>query len=274
MEILIELLSKVPNVIWSAVIASLLTFAGVFITNKGNERRQSALLKHEKEKFEAENKLELKKEVFLSVASSFADVLNVIPKLMNLEFTQKDIETQIAGHSGIVAKSYLAAKEQTVAEILNFSSEVGDTLINLLKQRATVLDHKYAIEIYKSTISKANEEKDRIVSIMKEINLQGSQNNFNFDYLKQSYDSQDNIVKEISKNKEEEESILKPLHINFSRKCLEEHARLLSLLPPMTIALRKELDNDSESSVFIEALNNSITKMNSSFEKYFTIDKA
>jgi hypothetical protein len=30
--------------------------------------------------------------VFLDVAKSFADVLGIIPKLTNLEFTQKDIE--------------------------------------------------------------------------------------------------------------------------------------------------------------------------------------
>jgi hypothetical protein len=40
---------------------------------------------------------------------------------MNLEFTQKDIETKMADHSGIVAKSYLVAKESSVVEILNYS---------------------------------------------------------------------------------------------------------------------------------------------------------
>ncbi|CAC9651318.1 hypothetical protein, partial [uncultured Gammaproteobacteria bacterium] len=178
--------SKVPNVIWSAIIASLLTILGVWLTNKGNEKRQIALLEHEKLKFQSEQKLALKKEVFLSVASSFADVLGVIPKLINLEFTQKEIETKIENHSGIVAKSYLAARETTVAEILKYSSETGETFISLIKDRAVVLDHKKAIEIYQTTIDTANEEKNRIVSIMKEYNLQGRNDPAAFDYLNAS----------------------------------------------------------------------------------------
>ena len=273
MEIFVCWISKVPNVIWSAVIASFLTFLGVLWTNKGNERRQAALLEHEKIKFQSAQKLALKKEVFLDVASSFADVLGVIPKLMNLDFTQKEIEIQIKNHSGIVAKSYLAAKEKTVAEILKYSSEVGEVFIKLMKDRAVLLDHKKAIEIYQSTIDAANNEKNRIVSIMKELNLQGRNDPATFDYLNNSYDSQENIVHKSTDNKEGEEEILKPLHIKFAKKCISEHGRLLSLLPPMTIALRNELDNDGESQIFIDALNESIQRMKISFDSLFE-DKA
>ena len=161
MEVLICWISKVPNVIWSAVIASLLTFFGVYLTNKGNERRQTAALNYEKEKFQAEQKLALKKEVFLNVASSFSDVLGIFPKLMNLDFSDNEINEQTADHGGVVAKSYLAAKEDSVAEILNYSAETAETLLSLLKDRATLLDHKKAIEIYQDTIGSANEEKNR-----------------------------------------------------------------------------------------------------------------
>ena len=57
MESFIELISKVPNVVWSAVIASFLTFLGVLWTNRGSEKRQAALLEHEKQKYQSEQKL-------------------------------------------------------------------------------------------------------------------------------------------------------------------------------------------------------------------------
>jgi len=269
MEIIICWISKVPNVVWSAVIASLLTFSGVLWTNKGTEKRQAALLEHEKQKFQSEQKLALKKEVFLNVASSFANVLGVIPKLMNLEFTQKEIESQIENHGGIVAKSYLAAREESVAEILKYSSETGEVFISLFKDRTIVLDHNKAIEIYQSTINAANEEKNRIVSIMKEYNLQGRNDPAAFDYLNTSYEAQEKIVQQNTERKEEQVAILKPLHIEFAKKCISEHGRLLSLLPPMTIALRNELDNDGNSQVFIDALNESIERMKIAFNGLF-----
>lgn len=273
-ESIIELMSKVPNVFWSAVIASCLTFLGVLWTNRGNEKRQAALLEHEKQKYQSEQRLALKKEVFLNVARSFADVLGIVHKLINLDFTQKDIETKIADHSGIVAKSYLAAKERTVAAILNYSAETAEVFIKLMKERAVVLDHKNAIEIYQSTIDSANNEKDRIISIMKELNLQGHNNQATFDYLNKSYEIQASIVNRSKASLEEEESKMQPLYMDFAKKCMSEHSRLLSLLPPMTIALRAELENDQDSQTFIDALNDNIERMNIAFDSFFESEEA
>ncbi|MFA7092230.1 MAG: hypothetical protein WC149_10300 [Arcobacteraceae bacterium] len=267
MKLLICWISQVPNVIWSAIIASLLTFLGVMWTNKGNERRQISLLDHEKEKFQSEQKLALKKEVFLNLASSFADVLGIIPNLMNLNFSEKDIKEQMGNHSGIVAKSYLVAKENSVAEILNYSSEVAETLLNLMKDRIILIDHKNAIEIYQSMIDSANTEKNRILSMMKEFNLQGRNDKVIFDYLDNSYKFQEDIIKSTMKSIEEQELLLKPLHVNYSKKCIQEHCRLVSLLPPMTIALRNELNNNSDSEVFINALSVNVSRTNAAFGK-------
>jgi hypothetical protein len=274
MEYIIELICKVPDVIWSAIIASCLTFIGVLWTNKGNERRQTALLDHEKQKYQSEQKLALKKEVFLNVARSFADVLGIIPKLINLDFSQKEIETQMADHSGIVAKSYLAAKETSVAEILNYSAETAESFINLMKDRAVILDHKKAESIYQSYIDSANAEKDRVISILKELNLQGRKDPAIFDYLNKNYEIQEGIVQKNIINKEEQTSILEPLHLSFTKNCLSEHSRLLSMLPPMTIALRGELENDENSQIFIDALNLNIERMNKAFDNLLASPEA
>ncbi len=193
----------------------------------------------------------------------------MIPKLINLEFSKKEIESEIADHGGIVAKAYLSAKETTVAKILDYSAETAESLISLMKDRAIVLDHNKAIEIYQSTIDTANNEKNRIITIMQELNLQGRKDAATFDYLNKSYDIQEGIVSKSMKSKEEQETLLKPLHLEFAKKCIAEHGRLLSLLPPMTIALRNELDNDGDSQVFIDALNDNIQKMNKAFDSIF-----
>lgn len=64
MDIFIYWFSQVPNVIWSAIITSLLTFLGVMWTNKGKERRQVILFQYKKEKFQSKQKLTLKKKCF------------------------------------------------------------------------------------------------------------------------------------------------------------------------------------------------------------------
>lgn len=262
-----------PSVIWSGIIGSLigscLTILGVFLTNRGHEKRQAALLDHEKQKYKSEQQLALKKEVFLNVAKSFADVLGVITKLTNLDFTQKEIEAQISDHSGIVAKAYLAAKEDSVAAILSYSADTAEALIKLMDERAVILGYKKEIEIYQSIIDSAISEKNRIFSMMANLNPQGINSQATFDYLNKSYEAQENIFTQNTANAEEERLIMQPLYLSFAKKCIQEHSRLLSLLPPMVTALRGELENDQNPQIFIDALNKNIERMNVAFAKLF-----
>jgi hypothetical protein len=267
MDLLICWISKIPNVVWSAVIASFLTFLGVLWTNKGNERRQIALLAYEESKLKSEQKISLKRDVFLEVAGSFANVLGIIPKLMNLNITDKDIEAQMGDHSAKVAKTYLSAAETSVAEILKYSADIAEAYLGLVKPRVVLLDHKAAVDIYQDTINTANAEKNRIVSIMKELNLQGRTDEATFNYLNTSYKTQDKIIEENLQHQDEQKNILQRLHQDYCKKCISEHGRLLSLLPTMTIALRQELENDGDSQVFIDAINESVQRMKVSFEQ-------
>jgi len=169
----------------------------------------------------------------------------------------------------VLSLNHIAAKEESVADILNYSAEIAESLLILMKERAILLEHKKAIEIYQSTIATANAEKNRILLMMKEFNFQGRKDPNTFDYLSKSYETQENIVVSSTTAMEKQKAILGPLNINYARQCIKEHGRLLSLLPPMTIALRKELDNDGDSDVFVTALNNNISRMNKAFGGLF-----
>ncbi|MGR5295350.1 hypothetical protein ACPV5U_02755 [Vibrio mediterranei] len=264
---ILKMIESVPDVVWSGIVASCLTLLGVFLTNKGNAQRQRDLLEHEKIKYKSEQKLNLKKEVYLNLADSFSGALGVIPKLVNLDLSQKEIEIILKDHSGSVAKSYLVARESTVAEILDFSAETAEALLPLFKKRAVLLDHKKAIEIYQSTIDAANEEKSRIVSMFKELNLQSRKDSSLYDYLNGNYELNDKISNRNNALKSEQESILRKLHVEFTQTCLQEHSRLLSKLPKMTIALREELESDENPAVFVAALNRNIERMSGAYDE-------
>ena len=263
------LITKVPNVVWSGVIASFLTFLGVLWTNKGHEKRQVTLLDHETEKYKADQKLSLKKEVFLEVANSFGNVLTIIPKLSDLEFSQKDIEQRLSGHAGIVAKSYLVAEESSVEEIIRFSGDMAEVLLELIPVRNSLLSHKLASEIYQKTIDTAREEKRQISLIMRDFNLKGEVDPATAEYLRGHYRLQDEIIDTNSKSKAKQLKILGPESLRFSKKCIAEQSKLSALVAPMTIALRNELENNGDSQVFTNALNQSISRMDIAFKKLY-----
>jgi len=269
MESINNFMNTIPAVIWSAIIASLLTIFGVWLTNRGNARRQSELLAHEEKKFKFEQNLALKKEVFLEVAASFSRALSVFPRLVDLTIPQKEMFSVMDEHGPTVAKSYLIAKEDTVSKLLAYSNEVTEAYFPLLKSRIILLDHNENITIYQDMISKAEKEQDRLIGIMKELNLQGNSDQHTWDYINKSIESQGKIIIEYNESIKEQQSILEPLHKEFAAECISAYARLGTSIAPVTIAVRKELDNDIDSKLFSETMNAAMARMEDKFAKEF-----
>ncbi len=265
-----KMITAVPNVIWSAVIASILTFVGVMWTNRGHAQLQRELLLHESERFRFEQNMSLKKEVFLDAAASFSKVLMLFSRLSDLNFSDRDIKEVLSEHGPAVAKIQLVAKEETVEKILAFSNDLSETYLSMLKPRAILLDHKSAIEIYEGMINDSENEKERIISIMKELNLQGGADQSTFEFLQSSYETQDQYKKETKENINEHRSILTPLHKEFAEKCISEYGRLSISIAPVTIAARQELDNDTDSELFENAINQSMAQMKDAFGKFLS----
>lgn len=266
-------MKQVPDTVWSAIIASILTFIGVLWTNKGNEKRQIKLLEHEKEKHQAELRNTLKKDVFLEVASSFAAVLHIIPKLADLNLAESEINKELNHHSSIVAKTYLSANENTVVEILKFDKEIAKSYLELLKTRVILLDNKRAVEIYQETINNANEEKNRILSIIKELNLQYPKeiiDDSTFSYINKNYQIQEKILTDTISLRDQQQQILDDTLALFWKECISVYCKLNLLLPPMCIALRRELNNNVDSQIFTDAVKNSVKEMKEIFDQYLS----
>ncbi len=101
------------------------------------------------------------------------------------------------------------------------------------------------------------------------MNLRGVHDQAAANYLKESYDIQNRVVKESTESKEKQEDILQVLKINFIKKCTGKHSQLLALLAPMTIAIREELETDGDSAAFAKALDDNVARMIAAFDKLF-----
>lgn len=227
------------------------------------------MLSHEEVKFKFEQNMALKKEVFLEVASSFSKVLGIFPRLIDLEIKMDQIREEVNDNGPAASKAYLVAKEDTVSKLMEFSSDVMETFLSLVKPRAVLLDHKSAIDIYRGMISNSEAEQERLLSIMKEINLQGIKDKRKFDYLQECYENEKGRIEDARAGLDHQKNELGTLHKDFATKCISEYGRLCASVVPMTIAIRDELDNDEASSLLIDAMNKSVGRMEAAFEKLF-----
>ncbi|NWF37539.1 chromosome partitioning protein ParA [Mariprofundus sp. NF] len=268
MEGVISILSGVPDVIWAAIIASFLTFIGVLLTNRGSQQSLAMQLNHDKEKFIYDQDIALKKEVFLEAAEKFSLSLATIPKMVNLEITIESISHDIGVHGPSAAKLYIIAKEETVAKAIEFSNELSESFLSLFKTRAELMDSKEAISIYEEIIKGSETEQQRILSIMKELNLHGHSDSSKWDYLNNSFDTESKNIEEKKKTIDSLKSEMDPKHIQFSKRCLNEYARLSVLLSPMIIAVRSELHTTENTDEFTSIIRESMIRMQHSYDGF------
>ena len=90
---IIRLLKEIPNVVWSAIIASLITLSGVWLSNRNSRNLQQNQLRHDAERRNSERELALRKEVYLealeSISISIARISHLNPTDFANNTTQK-----------------------------------------------------------------------------------------------------------------------------------------------------------------------------------------
>jgi hypothetical protein len=85
-----------------------------------------------------------------------------------------------------------------------------------MKEREVVLGHQKTIEIYQSTINSAENEKDRIISRIKELNHQSHNNQSTLDNLNEKYDVQESIKYNTRNRLEKQESTFESSYLLIS----------------------------------------------------------
>src|SRR5262245_53109824 len=84
----LDLLKFIPDVVWSGIIASLLTLSGVLISNKSNTARLRMQLNHDAEQKERDRKATIRREVYIRAAEELVKAnTHLVPsrKLISLK---------------------------------------------------------------------------------------------------------------------------------------------------------------------------------------------
>jgi len=261
------IITSVPNVVWSAIIASCLTFLGVMLTNRGYAQRQRESLAHEERKFQFEQNMVLKKEVYLEMAAMFARALGIIPKLVNLEFSCKELGEYSTDPEEAAAKALLIADTDTVSILQEFTADLSEEILLLIKQREKLLDHRKAIDIYQEMIANANSEKDRLIAILKESNIQGEGDIYTLTYIENNYKSLEGTITTANNRIDEQKAALEPAYAEFVQKCWAEYTRLSVSMVPVIISVRNELDSGIDARKFEDIMQKSMSRVVSMMNK-------
>ena len=119
------LIKSVPDVIWAAIIASLLTLGGVLATNRGNHNRLMKQLSHDANQRDRERKMELQQQVYLGGAEAITANYLIINKLPNLTITDSDLSKQFSDSSASISKVNVIGSDNAVKAVSELSIAIA-----------------------------------------------------------------------------------------------------------------------------------------------------
>jgi hypothetical protein len=120
--------------------------------------------------------------------------------MSNLGVSDSDLSNQFSKSAAIISKVYAIGSSKTVKTVSELTSAMGSKYLLLIAERIPLVQRKQEIEIQNELIIKASAERDQMIEIMKNVNLQGVQDDRLMSVVERNFKFQKEQVENCWKN--------------------------------------------------------------------------
>ena len=159
-----EILSSVPDAVWAAIMASLLTLSGVVLTNRHFTSRQKQQLAHEKEQSAIAREFDLRRSVYLDAAEEITLALQHLSNIAHIDTAKENISKPLTGFFISTNKACLVASTETVAVLNNFLIEFSQAFFELLEKTTPIQNARTTRDIQNTAYDKYQAEVLRLLA--------------------------------------------------------------------------------------------------------------
>jgi len=239
---ILNFLLKIPDVVWAAVIASLLTLGGVFLTNRGSYKRLLKQLEHEASQKDRNRNMEIRRQVYLDAAEAITENHLILMKISDLGISDSDLSKQFSKSESVISKVYAIGSAKTVKTVSELTSAIGSKYLLLIAERIPLVRRKHEIEIQNELIIKASAERDQMIEIMKNVNLQGIQNDRLMNVAERNFKFQQEQVSKLVEKRNQLMEINGKEQIQLGMKCFLASKEVSKFFAPAINSVREEMD--------------------------------
>lgn len=182
-----QLFQGVPDVIWSGIIASVLTLSGVLISNRSNTTRLQTQLTHDREEKVKERTLSLRREVYLKATEELVKLNAFLASLPQQDITKGNLGEGFVGFQTASARLQLVAEPRTTLLAMRLSATYGELFLELMHHLMVLSKAKSDIQIADEQYTKVKNEVERILSAMTQYNETGKPDLQVFDALQHGF---------------------------------------------------------------------------------------
>lgn len=188
MPCLFEWIALIPDVIWSGVIASLLTLSGVLISNRSNTNRLRIQLDHDSNEKKRERNAVLRKEVYLETVEELTKAHAHLGNLAQLDPEKENLGDGMQGFFSSAAKLQLVAESSTALLVNELVGKYGSFLMRAIARAIPLHQARAQIKIEDHLYDQAQSQVIRVLGEMTKFNESAQSDEGVFNALYRSYE--------------------------------------------------------------------------------------
>jgi hypothetical protein len=249
-----QLLDAIPASFWGVVVGSFFSIGGVAITNRAGDKRLRAQFEHERESKTKDREMALRKEVFLSAAEAVAAGMNSIGRFANFDIPNDQVTQPYVEKSPAISKVHVIARTETILPLAQFTSRLGALYLELFARRHELMSERNAIALVDNQVAQFGKERDRILEMIKQHNIQGVVDQRRWKVLQDNFEFEQKRINDGLAHRAQLAAALQPKHLEFMRQCLSHTEQLGGMLIPVLTAVRRELELPLDEAAYRQAM--------------------
>lgn len=196
-------LTKIPDVVWSGLLAAALTLAGVMLSNRSNTKRLIRQLSHDSQEKNKDRINALRKDVYLKAAEETAKVNGYLGKIPQIDPTKENIAEGLSEFFAVAAKLQLVSQPETSQLAGELVTRYGEILLVLLAKASPIHDLNTDIRIAGEFYDRNQAEATRALAEMTQLNESGRPDPSRFDALQRTFDHAQKAANDYSEDRSE-----------------------------------------------------------------------
>lgn len=245
MKLLSELasyLAMVPDVIWAALIASVLTFGGVLLQLRSSRKEQLQTLAHDAKQRDREREMSLRRDVFIPAADAVSRLQNILGIMFDLNAQDKAINDSFREATATLSKVQVVGGDATVRAVAVYLLEYQTTYVDLLFERAALMQLKMRSDALHQIIDRALADQTRWTQAMQQANVEEKTSPQLWGVLEMNFDT---ATKQFNERTAERAALNLDLgrrQVALADRGIQKVRALTKFITPMLLAVRDELE--------------------------------
>ena len=254
--VIFDILRKVPDVVWAALIAAFLALSGVKVANRDSTRRLMLQLQHDKEEKAAQRLADLRRDVYLHAIEQFVHASSYLSSLPATDLSKTESAQPLEGFFAAAAKLQMVTDSKTSALVSDLIGTFSVLHLSLIGAAQPIRQLLSEIDFYTTLWEGALAEQKHALSAIDQFVPSGDEasDEARRRVLDLALDTQTKFLRDHSETRQALQVERHALHGEFVKSLMLGLQAINTKMQPIMVEIRRELHIDNQIDAYADAV--------------------